>query len=42
MQAEAAKAEDVAGVDMHEGSHGWQTHVIEFFDIGTAVLPLDQ
>jgi hypothetical protein len=32
----------VVGVDIHEGSHGWQTHVIEFFAIGTAVLPLDQ
>ncbi len=44
MQAEAvaAKAEGVVGVDMHEGSHGWKTHVIEFFAIGTAVLPLDQ
>ncbi|MGH8295501.1 MAG: heavy metal-binding domain-containing protein [Steroidobacteraceae bacterium] len=44
MQAEAsaAKAEGVVGVDIHEGSHGWQTHVIEFFAIGTAVLPLEQ
>jgi uncharacterized protein YbjQ (UPF0145 family) len=44
MQAEAsaAKAEGVVGVDIHEGSHGWQTHVIEFFAIGTAVLPLDE
>jgi uncharacterized protein YbjQ (UPF0145 family) len=44
MQAEAAnaKAEGVVGLDMHEGSHGWETHVIEFFAIGTAVLPLDQ
>jgi hypothetical protein len=25
------KAEGVVGVDIHEGSHGWQTHVIEFF-----------
>lgn len=42
MQAEAAaaKAEGVVGLDIHEGSHGWQTHVIEFFAIGTAVLPL--
>lgn len=42
MQAEAsaAKAEGVVGVDIHEGSHCWQTHVIEFFAIGTAVLPL--
>ena len=44
MQAEAsaAKAEGVVGVDIHEGSHGWKTHVIEFFAIGTAVLPLAQ
>jgi uncharacterized protein YbjQ (UPF0145 family) len=44
MQYEAAnaKAEGVVGVEIHEGSHGWQTHVIEFFAIGTAVLPLDQ
>jgi uncharacterized protein YbjQ (UPF0145 family) len=41
-EAGAAKAEGVVGVDIHEGSHGWQTHVIEFFAIGTAVLPLDQ
>jgi uncharacterized protein YbjQ (UPF0145 family) len=41
-EAEAAKAEGVVGVEIHEGSHNWQTHVIEFFAIGTAVLPLDQ
>lgn len=42
MQSEAASAgaEGVVGVDMHEGSHRWQSHVIEFFAIGTAVLPL--
>lgn len=40
-EASAAKAEGVVGVDIHEGSHGWQTHVIEFFAIGTAVLPLE-
>ncbi|MBV9825047.1 MAG: heavy metal-binding domain-containing protein [Alphaproteobacteria bacterium] len=44
MQAEAsaAKAEGVVGVDIYEGSHAWKSHVIEFFAIGTAVLPLDQ
>src|SRR6202000_674987 len=41
-EASAAKAEGVVGLDIHEGSHGWQTHVIEFFAIGTAVLPLEQ
>ena len=44
MQAEAAaaQAEGVVGVDIHEGSHVWKPHVIEFFAIGTAVLPLNQ
>ena len=23
-------------------SHGWKTHVIEFFAVGTAVLPLEK
>jgi uncharacterized protein YbjQ (UPF0145 family) len=41
-EASAAKAEGVVGLDIHEGSHGWQTHVIEFFAIGTAVLPLEE
>jgi uncharacterized protein YbjQ (UPF0145 family) len=44
MQAEAsaAKAEGVVGVAIHEGSHVWASHVIEFFAIGTAVVPLEQ
>jgi uncharacterized protein YbjQ (UPF0145 family) len=29
-EAAAAKAEGVVGVDIHEGSHGWRTHIIEF------------
>jgi uncharacterized protein YbjQ (UPF0145 family) len=43
MQLEAtnAGAEGVVGADLHEGSHGWSTHVIEFFAIGTAVVPLE-
>ena len=42
MQNEAmeAGAEGVVGVDLHEGSHNWQPHVIEFFAVGTAVLPI--
>ena len=42
MQHEAleAEAEGVVGVDLHEGSHNWQPHVIEFFAIGTAVKPI--
>jgi uncharacterized protein YbjQ (UPF0145 family) len=41
-EAAAAKAEGVVGVDIREGSHAWKTHVIEFFAVGTAVLPLEK
>ena len=43
MQAEAleAKAEGIVGVDLHERSHGWGSHVIEFFAIGTAIIPTE-
>lgn len=40
LEAKTARAEGVVGVDIHEGNHGWQSHVIEFFAIGTAVSPL--
>ena len=42
MQNEAleAGAEGVVGMELHEGSHNWQPHVIEFFAVGTAVLPV--
>jgi uncharacterized protein YbjQ (UPF0145 family) len=42
MQHEAiqAEAEGVVGMQLHEGSHNWQPHVIEFFAIGTAVKPI--
>src|ERR1700724_77609 len=26
-------------VNLHERSHGWGSHVIEFFAIGTAIIP---
>ncbi|CAN5322214.1 heavy metal-binding domain-containing protein [soil metagenome] len=40
-EASAAGAEGVVGVDLREGSHIWQPHIIEFFAVGTAVLPID-
>lgn len=42
MQLEATKAgaEGVIGSNLHEGNHGWSPHTIEFFAVGTAVLPL--
>jgi uncharacterized protein YbjQ (UPF0145 family) len=41
MQAEAeeAQAEGIVGVELHERSHGWGSHVIEFLAIGTAIVP---
>src|ERR1035441_4683406 len=41
MQAEAleAKAEGIVGVHIEEKSHGWGSHVMEFFAIGTAIVP---
>ena len=40
MQAEAAReqAEGILGARIDEASHGWGSHVIEFFAIGTAVI----
>lgn len=39
MQTEASKmgAEGVVGMHIHEHSHGWGAHVMEFFAIGTAI-----
>jgi uncharacterized protein YbjQ (UPF0145 family) len=41
MQREAAeiKAEGIVGVQLQEKSHGWGSHTIEFFAIGTAIVP---
>ena len=41
MQIEAhnEKAEGIVGVQLQEKSHGWGSHVIEFFAVGTAVTP---
>jgi uncharacterized protein YbjQ (UPF0145 family) len=40
MQAEAEElqAQGIVGVQIQEKSHGWGSHVIEFFSVGTAVL----
>jgi len=41
-EAEALKAEGIVGVQLNEGSHGWGSHVIEFFAVGTAIVPYDE
>jgi uncharacterized protein YbjQ (UPF0145 family) len=38
-EAEALQAEGIVGVQLQERSHGWGSHVIEFFAIGTAIIP---
>jgi uncharacterized protein YbjQ (UPF0145 family) len=43
MQTEAQElgAEGIVGVSLSEKSHGWGSHVIEFFALGTAIVPID-
>jgi len=41
-EGEGLQAEGIVGVQLVEGSHGWDTHVIEYFAVGTAVLPTSQ
>jgi uncharacterized protein YbjQ (UPF0145 family) len=38
-EAQQVEAEGIVGVQLHERSHGWGSHVIEFFAIGTAIVP---
>ena len=38
-EAEGVQAEGIVGVQLQERSHGWGSHVIEFFSVGTAVVP---
>jgi len=38
-EAEAVEAEGVVGVQLTEHNHGWNSHVIEYFSIGTAIIP---
>src|SRR5260370_20596053 len=42
MQAEALSlnAQGIVGAQIHEGNHGWGSHVIEFVAIGTAVIAI--
>jgi uncharacterized protein YbjQ (UPF0145 family) len=38
-EAEALEAEGIVGVQLVEGNHGWSSHVLEYFAVGTAVVP---
>ena len=39
-EAQEEKAEGVVGVHINEGSYGWGSHVIEYFAVGTSVMPV--
>jgi uncharacterized protein YbjQ (UPF0145 family) len=41
-EAEAAQAEGIVGVQLVEGNHGWSSHVLEYFAVGTAVIPTSE
>jgi uncharacterized protein YbjQ (UPF0145 family) len=41
-EAEAEQAEGIVGARVQESSHGWGSHVIEYFAIGTAVAALSE
>ena len=36
-EAEAAQADGIVGAKVKESSHGWSSHVIEYFALGTAI-----
>lgn len=38
-EAEELQAEGIVGVQIQEKNHGWDSHVIEYFAVGTAVVP---
>ncbi len=37
-EAQALSAEGIVGVNLKESSHGWGSHTIEFFAVGTAIV----
>jgi uncharacterized protein YbjQ (UPF0145 family) len=41
-EAEALEAEGIVGVTLTEGNHGWSSHVLEYFSVGTAVTPTSE
>jgi uncharacterized protein YbjQ (UPF0145 family) len=40
-EAQELEAEGIVGVSLSERSHGWGSHIIEFFAIGTAIVKSD-
>ncbi len=40
VEAEQAQAAGIAGVQITQRSHGWGSHVIEFFAVGNGIVPI--
>ncbi len=40
-EAQTLQAKGIVGVDLQEKSHGWSSHIIEFFAIGTAIVGIE-
>jgi uncharacterized protein YbjQ (UPF0145 family) len=40
-EAQTLEAKGIVGVDLQEKNHGWSSHIIEFFAIGTAIVATD-
>ena len=40
-EAQQVQAEGIVGVQLQERSHGWGSHVIEFFAVGTGIVPIE-
>jgi uncharacterized protein YbjQ (UPF0145 family) len=41
-EAQELQSEGIVGVQLQEKSHGWGSHVIEFFSVGTAIVAGDE
>jgi len=39
-EAESCQATGIVGVQIQENRHSWGSHTVEFFAIGTAVVPI--
>ena len=41
-EAQEVQAEGIVGVDIEERTYGWDAHVIEYFAVGTAIVPFGE
>lgn len=40
--AENLQASGIVGAEIHEGTYAWDKHMIEFFAVGTAIVPMQE